>query len=189
MVKQKKQLIIMLAVLIVAAAAFFALSKIPDEEDESTDSESYTLNDFAADEVTGLVITHSGETLTLEKDGEEWKCVEYSGTDIDEDSVKSLLERILPVTSENKIENVTDFAQYGLDNSTFKVELKSGENNGCTIEIGDYNEITSDYYCMVTEMDAASVFTLESSFVSALDITIDDITAAEEESGTTDASE
>ena len=179
MVKQKKQLIIMLAVLIVAAAAFFALSKIPDEEDESTDSESYTLNDFAADEVTGLVITHSGE----------WKCVEYSGTDIDEDSVKSLLERILPVTSENKIENVTDFAQYGLDNSTFKVELKSGENNGCTIEIGDYNEITSDYYCMVTEMDAASVFTLESSFVSALDITIDDITAAEEESGTTDASE
>lgn len=182
MEKQKKQLVVLLIMLIIAAAAFFALSKMPPEDDENSGEESYTLNDLNAEEVTEFVITDKDKTLTLKKSGEEWQCVEYSGRDIDTDKVTSILERILPIKSENRIENATDYSQYGLYNKkgSIGVKIKNGEK-GCTISIGSYNNITSSYYCIVEEMDSNTVYTLDSSFINAIDITIDDITAAEAE--------
>ncbi len=188
MEKQKKQLIVLLIILIIAAAAFLALSKMPPDEDENSEEESYTLNDLSADEVTDFVITNENTTLTLKKDNDEWKCQEYSDTDIDEDKVTSILERLLPVKSENKIENVTDYSQYGLDHSNMEVKIKNGEK-GSTISIGDYNNLTSSYYCTVAEIDSNIVYTLETSFVNNINLTIDDITTTETETTESESDE
>ncbi len=187
MEKQKKQLIVLLIILIIAAAAFLILSKIPPKEDEDSEEESYTLNDLNAEEVTDFVITNEDKTLTLKKNGDEWKCEEYSDKAIDTDKVTSILKRLLPIQSENRIENITDYSQYGFDagKGSIEVKIKNGEK-GSTISIGDYNNITSSYYCIVTEMDSNTVYTLEGSFVNNIDITIDDITASETDTETTE---
>lgn len=187
MERQKKQLIVLLIILVIAAAAFLALSKMPPESDENSEEEGWTLNDLNADEVTDFVIADNDKTLTLKKSGDEWKCEEYSDKEIDADKVTSILERLLPVKSENRIENVTDYSQYGLDGGkgSTEVKIKNGEN-GCTISIGDYNGITSSYYCTVLEMDSSTVYTLEGSFVNNIDITIDDIVAEEAETEMTE---
>ena len=140
MEKQKKQLLGLLVILIVAVIAFIVVKNLPDEEEEDTTA-SYEVTDLNADNVTKLVYTNENGTLTLNKNGDEWTCEEDRSVDIDEDTVNTMVGKIASLTSENKIENVEDISQYGLDNPSLTILVSDGTTS-YTLLIGDYNETT-----------------------------------------------
>jgi hypothetical protein len=180
MEKQKKQLIAMLAVLVVAVVAFFAVSKISKAQDEAEEETvEYAVNDLDGDAVTRLIFTNStAGTISLSKVGDEWIYEDDKTVDIDESEVESLIGKVAGLTSENKIENVTDLSQYGLDEPTGTIMISDGTNS-CTILVGSYNSMmTANYICL--ESDKTTVYTTKNSYVSAFEVTVDDITAEEE---------
>ena len=163
MEKQKKQLIGLLAVLIVAVIAFVVISKLPDGE-ESEDKETYAVTALDADAVTKLVYTNESGTVSLTKNGSEWICEEDKSVDIDEDTVNNMVSKVASLTSENKLENVTDVSQYGLDDPTLKILISDGSDS-YTLFVGDYNETTYTYY-LCLESDMSTVYTTQSGTIS-----------------------
>lgn len=178
MEKQKKQLIGLLVVLIVAVIAFIVISKLPSEE-ESEDKESYVVTALDSDAVTKLVYTNESGTVSLTKSGSDWICEEDKGVDIDEDTVNNMVSMVASLTSENKLENVTDVSQYGLDNPTLKILISDGSDS-YTIFVGDYNETTYTYY-LCLESDMSTVYTTQSGTISDFqNNTLTELTAEEE---------
>lgn len=140
MEKQKKQLLGLLVILIVAVIAFIVVKNLPQEEETDTTA-SYEVTNLNADDVTKLVYTNENGTLTLNKDGDNWICDEDRSVDIDADKVSTMVGKVASLTSENKIENVEDIAQYGLDAPSLTILVSDGTTS-YTILIGDYNETT-----------------------------------------------
>ena len=179
MEKQKKQLIGLAIVLILAVIAFVAVSKIPDEDESSEETVSYEVTNLNTDEVTKLVYTNENGTLTLSKSGDEWTCEEDKSVDIDEDTVNTMVGKVAALTSENKIENVEDISQYGLDNPSITILVSDGTNFN-TLLIGDYNTTTYTYY-LCLEDDTSTVYTTDSATISSFqNNTIEDITTEPE---------
>lgn len=182
MEKQKKQLIGLLAVLIVAVIAFVVISKLPDGE-ESEDKENYAVTALDADAVTKLVYTNESGTVSLTKSGSDWVCEEDKGVDIDEDTVNNMVSMVASLTSENKLENVTDVSQYGLDDPTLKILISDGSDS-YTLFVGDYNETTYTYY-LCLESDMSTVYTTQPGTISDFqNNTLAELTTAEEETQT-----
>ena len=178
MEKQKKQLIGLLAVLIVAVIAFVVISKLPDGE-ESEDKENYAVTALDADAVTKLVYTNESGTVSLTKSGSDWICEEDKGVDIDEDTVNNMVGKVASLTSENKLENITDVSQYGLDHPTLKILISNGSDS-YTFFVGDYNETTYTYY-LCLESDMSTVYTTQSGTISDFqNNTLAELTAEEE---------
>ena len=178
MEKQKKQLIGLLAILIVAVIAFVVVKKLPKEEEEDTTA-SYEVTNLNADDVTKLVYTNENGTLTLNKDGDNWSCDEDRSVDIDADKVSTMVGKVATLTSENKIENVEDIAQYGLDTPSLTILVSDGTTS-YTILVGDYNETTYTYYVCL-ESDKSTVYTTQSVTISSFqNNTLEDLTVQEE---------
>jgi hypothetical protein len=176
MEKQKKQLIALLAVLVVAVVVFFGVSKISNDEEEE-ETITYTVNDIESDNVTRLVFTNSEGTVSLSKSGDEWICEDDKTLDIDEDEVDTLVGKVAGLTSEYKIENVTDLSQYGLDEPSTTIMISDGTNS-CTILVGNYNSITStNYICL--ESDMTIVYSTDNG-VNTFNKTVDDLIAEPE---------
>ncbi len=187
MEKQKKQLLGLLVILIVAVIAFIVVKNLPDEEEEDTTA-SYEVTDLNADNVTKLVYTNENGTLTLNKNGDEWTCEEDRSVDIDEDMVNTMVGKVASLTSENKIENVEDISQYGLDNPSLTILVSDGTTS-YTLLIGDYNETTYTYY-MCLENDKSTVYTTQSVAISSFqNNTLEDITAEAETETATETEE
>lgn len=179
MEKQKKQLIGLLAVLIAALIAFVVVSRLPDEEDAQEETVTYEVTKLEAEDVTKLVYTNETETFTLTKNDDGWVCDEYRDVTIDEDAVMTMVNKVAAMTSENKIENVEDISQYGLDEPSLTI-LVSDSTDTYTILVGDYNATTYTYY-MCLENDKTTVYTTESATISSFNNnTIEDLTAEEE---------
>ena len=90
-----------------------------------------------------------------------------------------MVGKVASLTSENKIENVEDIAQYGLDAPSLTILVSDGTTS-YTILIGDYNETTYTYY-MCLESDKSTVYTTNSVTITSFKSnTLEDITAEEE---------
>lgn len=185
MEKQKKQLLGLLVILIVAVIAFIVVRNLPDEEDEEDTTASYEVTNLNADDVTKLVYTNENGTLTLNKSGDEWVCEEDRSVDIDEDTVNAMVSKVAALTSENKIENVEDISQYGLDNPSLTILVSDGTIS-YTILVGDYNETTYTYY-MCLESDKSTVYTTNSVTITGFqNNTLEDLTAEQDTETETD---
>ena len=115
----------------------------------------------------------------MNKDGDNWICDEDRSVDIDADKVSTMVGKVASLTSENKIENVEDIAQYGLDAPSLTILVSDGTTS-YTILIGNYNETTYTYY-MCLESDKSTVYTTDSATITSFNSnTLEDITAEEE---------
>jgi hypothetical protein len=137
---------------------------------------------MSASEVDEIGVISKEESYNLKKEGDEWKCLEDSQMKLDGDIIHSFLENAEILTSELKIEEVTDFEQYGLEEEFISVTLQS-ENNMYVIRVGNYNSVIDAYYVRIN--DEPSVYTITSSQYYQLNKTLEDFELTEE----TEASE
>lgn len=175
MKKQKKQILILGAVLILLLAAYFILPKVvkePEEEEEK----SYAVTVLDATLATKLAFTNDGTELSFVKEGENWYFETDKELSVVQSSIENMVEKAGNISSSTKIDNVTDFAQYGLDNPLHTVKL-TVDGKEYVIQMGDCNDITGEYYVRLE--GETTVYTVPATTVTPFSTSIDALTEEE----------
>jgi len=183
--KRTGRLLVLLFLLFAVAAALIIL-KIngkADPEGTAREEESYPVIQIDSSKVKEIGIINREETVNLIREGEEWKCREKETEDAEEVSIDSslvdeFLAKATSVTASEKIENVTDLSQYGLEDPSVNITLQ-WDDNMYIIRLGDYNSIIGSYYLSLNE--EGTVYLIDSSLYYGLNKTLEDFRKTETE--------
>ena len=191
MKKQKVQLLVMLVLLVVAAVAFVGIKNYNanNEDKEAPDTETeYTVWDLNYDDVESFSfanengIYHFERTSASEGD-DDWSYADDTALNPDANKISSLLDNVLFIKAESRIEDVSDWEQYGLadcdweqsgfsgSDASVSITTKDGENY--RLLFGDYNEITGKYYLSVA--GEPYIYVLDSDIGAEFLITPDEL--------------
>lgn len=183
--KQKKHMLILLLLLLLLIGGYFGLQAYHDwserKETEKKQQESIFVTDYESEEILSLSYDYEGRVYLFERNGEEWIYPQDPGINIDEDSLEDMAERIAKVAAEEKIENVTDLSQYGLDNPSRTVAFTAPDGE-YVLYLGDYNSVISRYY-MYTAGDNTVVYTVNANIYNAFSKDLESLVEEEEISG------
>lgn len=179
--KQKKHMFILLLLLLLLIGGYFGLQAYHDwnerKETEKERQESIFVTDYESEEILSLSYDYEGRVYLFERNGEEWIYPQDPGINIDEDSLEDMAERIAKVAAEEKIENVTDLSQYGLDNPSRTVAFTAPDGEH-VLYLGDYNSVISRYY-MYTAGDNTVVYTVNANIYNAFSKDLESLTEEE----------
>lgn len=179
--KQKKHMFILLLLLLLLIGGYFGLQAYHDwnerKETEKERQESIFVTDYESEEILSLSYDYEGRVYLFERNGEEWIYSQNPGINIDEDSLGDMAERIAAITAEEKIENVTDLSQYGLDNPSRTVAFTAPDGEH-VLYLGDYNSVISRYY-MYTAGDNTVVYTVNANIYNAFSKDLESLTEEE----------
>ena len=178
--KKRKRNLLLLFVLLLAVTAAFAALKMYNKRAPSNDGEemeTYKVIEIDSSMVKEIGIIAQGENVNLLKKDGQWKALEDESFQVDENQVDNFLASISSITSDVKIEDVTDMAQYGLVSPSLNITLQ-WEDNMYTIKVGDYNSVIDSYYLNIN--DENIVYTADSSLFYALNKSLSDFELARE---------
>ena len=128
--KRYKRIVVLLAVLLAACIATFAVSRYEEYREEIQNSDAVIL-EIDPDTVTALSWSYDETSLSFHKD-ETWQYDGDAAFPVDADKIADLLDQFSQFGVSFIIENVEDYAQYGLDEPTCTIDLTAGDT-GYTI--------------------------------------------------------
>lgn len=143
---RSKKLIILLVVLLIVGAATLAALHGEERREEIRTSEQILL-EIAPDSVDTLSWTYEDNTLSFHKD-ETWQYDEDAAFPVSEEKMQSLLEQFEAFGVSFVIENVEDYAQYGLDDPLCTIRLSAGEQS-YQMQLGDFSTMDEKRYISI----------------------------------------
>ncbi len=140
---KKKKIYILLSILAVVCIATVIVSNTEQKkEDIKTNGE--VVLEIKPSEVTSLSWTIASNTLSFTKD-ESWLYDDDNAYPLDNTKISDLLGIFKQFSSTYIIENVTDYAQYGLSNPICTINISTSDNS-YTIKLGDVSKMDSQRY-------------------------------------------
>lgn len=155
MEKQKKQFLGMLLVLAVLAAAYGGIhvyNQKQEEKEASEEAEKLTVADFKTDDVTAFSYVLGGQVYAYTKTDEEWTWDGDISLTLDTSQIDAMLDAVTGLTAESEITDGEDLAQYGLENPSGIITFTTADGT-MTLQLGDKNAVTGQYYLKVAESD------------------------------------
>lgn len=141
--KRYKRIVALLVVLAVACTATFVAMRWKKDAEEIAVSGETVLS-VEPDSVSAISWKREDETLSFHRD-DAWL---YDGDEafpVDGEAMEALLETFADFKAAFVIENVEDYAQYGLDEPECTIELTTGDDT-MTIKLGDYSQMDEQRY-------------------------------------------
>ena len=185
MEKQKKQFLVLILLLVVCVAAYIGVTisnkKTKEKEEASEEAAKIYLTDFDADDVSAFSYLLNGEKLSFHKDGDDWVYDADTFVDLDEDSVQSLLSQAEKMTASEKLDEITELSDYGLDDPENVITIETAEET-ITLDVGDRNDMLSEYYLKKEGSD--DVYLTDSTTAKLFTKTLDSLKAAEDTEST-----
>lgn len=177
MKKQSKQLMILLVILVFVIVGYFGLQKYYQVQNEKQNEETRTiLIDVARDDITAFTFDYEGQTYSLEKKEDIWYYTEDNSIEINQNRILAMLNGVSPLYAEQEIANVTDMAQYGLDNPSKTITIQT-ETGSYTVEAGAYNSFHSVYYLRFPGEN--TVYTVKAQSITTFDRDMEDLKVEE----------
>ena len=127
MKKQKIQLIIILVLLLIFAGSYLGLKQYNKVQDKKDSTDTYTALTLDKSAITGMKITMASGETDLVKKADAWVLSSDEAQKIDQDTVSTMLEDIEKITANNKIDNVSNFDQYGLKTPAIVVTITTSK--------------------------------------------------------------
>lgn len=140
---RSKKLVVLLSVLAAAGLATFALTRIEQRQEQISEAGELIL-EVPTESVQSLSWEYEENSLSFHKN-ETWL---YDGDEtfpVSEEKLDELLEPFQSLSAAFVIENVEDFAQYGLETPLCTIHL-STEAQTYEITLGDYSLMDSQRY-------------------------------------------
>ena len=153
MKKQKKQFLGMLLILAVLAAAYGGIhvyNQKQEEKEAGEEAEKLTVADFKTDDVTAFSYVLGGQVYAYTK--REWTWDGDISLTLDTSQIDAMLDAVTGLTAESEITDGEDLAQYGLENPSGIITLNTADGT-TTLQLGDKNAVTGQYYLKVAESD------------------------------------
>ena len=141
--KRSKRIYLLLGVLAVICAATFAVLQWNEEKEQIKTSGEVVL-EVSPDSVESLAWEYEDVSLAFHR-GDTWLYDEDEAFPVDQEKMEHLLEEFAAFRAAFIIEEVEDFAQYGLDNPVCTIHLTT-EEQSYEILLGDYSQMDSQRY-------------------------------------------
>ena len=144
--RKATKLYALLGVLLVVCIAAFAVSRYEEKKEQIKNSGEVIL-EIPTESVTALSWTNESGTFSFTKD-ETWVYDEDNAFPVDEEKINDLLEQFTSLAAAFAIDDVEDFAQYGLDEPICTIHITAGEES-YTVELGDFSKMDEQRYVSI----------------------------------------
>ena len=144
--RKATKLYALLGVLLVVCVAAFAVSRY-EEKKEQIKSSGEVILEIPTDSVTSLSWTNESGTFSFTKD-ETWLYDDDNAFPVDEEKINDLLEQFTSFAAAFAIDDVEDYAQYGLDEPICTIHITAGEEI-YTVELGDFSKMDEQRYVSI----------------------------------------
>lgn len=173
--KRFKRLGILLGVLVLICSVTLGVSRYEQRKEEIKNSDEVIL-ELAADDVTALSWEYDKTKLAFHKN-EGWKYDDDEAFPVSEEKMDELLGLFESFGVSFIIENVEDYAQYGLDEPTCSIHIETEEET-YEIELGDYSTMDERRYLSIGDGNVYLVSTdpMESYEIELKDMILHDET-------------
>lgn len=146
--KRYRKVIIMAAVLLVACIATFALTRYEEEQEQIRVSDEIIMQ-IPSENVLSVSWDYSGGgSLAFHKTDAGWIYQDDEAFPVSEDKVMDILEHFESYGVTFVIEDVTDYAQYGLDEPECTLHLATSERS-YDIKMGDFSTMDEQRYISI----------------------------------------
>ena len=162
--KRYKRILVLLGVLAACCAATFALTRYEEHKEEIAVS-GQTVLAVDPDTVTAVSWTVDGESLGFHKD-ETWQYDDDAAFPVDAEKIGEKLDVFADFAAAFTIENVEDYAQYGLDDPAATIALTAGEQS-YEIKLGDFSQMDEQRY---VDIGDGNVYLAASDPMDAFDV-------------------
>lgn len=166
MKRQQIQLIALVVVLLAVIGLYFGFRHAGSSEEsaDAADTSSEVLS-IKAKNITS--VTASGKvTWALNYSGKKWTFAE-GDHEVSSDIADTIAGSLNPLSADQVIGDVTDLSKYGLDDPYLTISVTTKQGKRYTLYFSDYNEMGGCNYFYV-DGDTSTVYTCQSSLVSAL---------------------
>lgn len=166
MAKSTRNIIIIASVIIILVAGIVVVSNVDFNRDEgnelSSADTSYTIYSEDTSNLSSVTVKTADSTITADNLGNSvWTINGMSSEDIDKSKAHTLASTVSTIISKNKIEeNVSDFAQYGLEEPSITVIIRDNGGSENTLYVGDKSPTLGEYFIRFN--DDTTVYTLYS---------------------------
>lgn len=144
--RKATKLYALLGVLLVVCIAAFAVSRYEEKKEQIKNSGEVIL-EIPTDSVTALSWTNESGTFSFTKD-ETWVYDDDNAFPVDEEKINNLLEQFTSFAAAFAIDDVEDYAQYGLDEPVCTIHITAGEES-FTVELGDFSKMDEQRYISI----------------------------------------
>lgn len=144
--RKATKLYALLGVLLVVCIAAFAVSRYEEKKEQIKNSGEVIL-EIPTDSVTALSWTNESGKFSFTKD-ETWVYDDDNAFPVDEEKINDLLEQFTSLAAAFAIDDVEDFAQYGLDEPICTIHITAGEES-YTVELGDFSKMDEQRYVSI----------------------------------------
>ena len=144
--RKATKLYALLGVLLVVCIAAFAVSRYEEKKEQIKNSGEVIL-EIPTESVTALSWTNESGTFSFTKD-ETWAYDEDNTFPVDEEKINDLLEQFTSSAAAFAIDDVEDYAQYGLDEPICTIHITAGEES-YTVELGDFSKMDEQRYVSI----------------------------------------
>ena len=176
MKKQPKQFLLLLVALLILVGGYFGLRAYNQASNEKAEQvlqeAAVTMIDAVVEEVEAFSYDYNGEIYTYEKEDGIWYYAPDHSLNLQQGMVSGMMEKFTPLVSCQKIDNVTDYAQYGLGDQAKTMIIRT-EDAEYKVYVGAYNAITAACYFKM-EGDA-SVYVTTSAITGSFNKTVEDL--------------
>lgn len=168
--KKRNKTYILLSILFALSVITILINRIEDEKITANEEEILSID---VDDITEISWS-DGKSLSFYKD-EKWYYSEDENFPVDEEKMETILSAFEQVISTYEITNVTDYAQYGLNDPDVLIYLEADESY--EIALGGFSDIDSQRYAMINN---GSVYLLKEDIYDSLNVTLNDLMKIEE---------
>ena len=144
--RKATKLYALLGVLLVVCIAAFAVSRYEEKKEQIKNSGEVIL-EIPTDSVTALSWTNKSGKFSFTKD-ETWVYDDDNAFPVDEEKINDLLEQFTSFAAAFSIDDVEDYAQYGLDEPICTIKITAGEES-YTVELGDFSKMDEQRYISI----------------------------------------
>lgn len=171
MSKGKKHLLTIVISFLVLGGLIAAYMWIPQSEKEAEEEKAKSFEVVAIDteQITELNATCEGkEDLSLKKEKDEWKLTDIPEATLNAEEVEKVLKAFTKVEANKELEKGDNLSEYGLDQPTMKIEVKTSKGDDFLFELGAKVPVSGGNYGLLGESKKIYAFT--SDLYQAFDI-------------------
>ena len=166
--------------LLLAVGGYALAVKISSNAEEAESTETIDFVSVASDEVAKLTWSYDDKEYTLEKDEDgNWIWTDDKDFALEQDTVNDMASTISNITASRKLTDVTDYAQYGLDEPDSRISFETADGETVEILTGDLNEVSGEYYAR--RADDYSVYLVTGEYLDYFECGAEELAAAEDE--------
>lgn len=144
--RKARKLYALLGILLVICVAAFAVSRYQEKKENIKNSGEVIL-EIPTDSVTALSWSNEDGTFSFTKE-EAWTYDSDSAFPVSEEKINDLLSQFEAFAAAFTIDDVDDYAQYGLDEPVCTIDITVGEEN-YTVTLGDFSKMDEQRYVSV----------------------------------------